>query len=143
MDDDLIEQLRKIERAGDIPPKGHPGLAKRAADEIESLRRDIASRDGGLGSLYSIREALGFNKLYPLSHLDGDARQMRAALLACAPIAHAAIAEEKKNEIGNSDLDNEQPVAVTIRTTLGVIREARRALFVANIHAPAFSKGER
>lgn len=36
--DDLIEQLRKIERASDIPPKGHPGLAKRAADEIERLR---------------------------------------------------------------------------------------------------------
>lgn len=84
--------------------------------------------------LYRIREALGFNQYYPLSHLDGDARQMRAALLACAPIAKAAIAEEKKDEIGNSDLDNEQPVTLTIRTTLGAVREARRALFVANIH---------
>jgi hypothetical protein len=84
--------------------------------------------------LYRIREALGFNQYYPLSHLDDDAKQMRKALLACAPLAFAAIAEEKKDEIGNSDLDNEQPVALTIRTTLGAVREARRALFVANIH---------
>jgi hypothetical protein len=83
--------------------------------------------------LYKIREALGFNALYPLSHLDSDAAQMRKALLACAPIAFAAIDEEKKDEIGNSDLDDEQPVAITIRTTLGQIREARRTLFVANI----------
>jgi len=54
---------------------------------------------------------------YPLSHLDDDAKQQRAALLACAPIAFAAIAEERKDEIGNSDLDNEQPVTLTIRTT--------------------------
>jgi hypothetical protein len=83
--------------------------------------------------LYKIREALGFNQYYPLSHLDSDAKQMRQALLACAPIAFAAIDQEKKDEIGNSDLDNEQPVALTIRTTLGKVREARRALFVANI----------
>jgi hypothetical protein len=87
--------------------------------------------------LYRIREALGFNQYYPLSNLDGDAKQQRTALLACAPIAFAAIAEEKKDEIGNSDLDNEQPVALTIRTTLGAVREARRALFVANIHPEA------
>lgn len=87
-----------------------------------------------LGLPYKIREALGFNEYYGLSHLDTDAKQMRAALLACAPLAFAAIAEEKKDEIGNSDLDNEQPVTVTIRTTLGEIREARRALFVANLH---------
>lgn len=83
--------------------------------------------------LYRIREALGFNQYYPLSHLDSDAKSMRIALLACAPIVRAAIAEEKKNEIGNSDLDNEQPVALTIRTTLGAVREARRALFVAQV----------
>lgn len=87
-----------------------------------------------LGLLYRIRAALGFNEFYPLSHLDDNARQMRAALLACAPLAHAAIAEEKKDEIGNSDLDNEQPVTLHIRTTLGAVREARRALFVAGIH---------
>ena len=86
-----------------------------------------------LDLLYRIREALGFNKFYGLSHLDDDARNMRAALLACAPIARAAIAEEKKDEIGNSDLDNEQPITLHIRTTLGAVREARRALFVANI----------
>jgi hypothetical protein len=83
--------------------------------------------------LYKIREALGFNQYYPLSNLDSDAKQMRTALLACAPIAFAAIDEEKRDEIGNSDLDDEQPVALTIRTTLGAVREARRALFVANI----------
>lgn len=83
--------------------------------------------------LYKIRAALGFNQYYPLSNLDSDAKQMRTALLACAPIAFAAIDEEKRDEIGNSDLDNEQPVALTIRTTLGAVREARRALFVANI----------
>lgn len=87
-----------------------------------------------LSLLYRIREALGFNQYYGLSHLDKDAKQMRTALLACAPIAKAAIAEEKKDEIGNSDLDDEQPVTLQIRTTLGVIREARRALFVADVH---------
>ncbi len=87
-----------------------------------------------LGLLYRIRKALGFNHLYPLSHLDADAKQMRTALLACAPLAHAAIAEETKSKVGNSDLDNEQPVTLHIRTTLGVVREARRALFVAGIH---------
>lgn len=87
-----------------------------------------------LSLIYKIREALGFNQYYPLSHLDTDAKQMRSALLACVPLTFAVIFEEKKNEIGNSDLDDEQPVAVTIRTTLGAIREARRALFVANLH---------
>lgn len=84
--------------------------------------------------LYKIREALGFNDKYPLSGLDRDAVQMRKALLACAPIAHAAIAEERKDAIGNSDLDDEQPVALTIRTTLGAVRKARSALFVAGVH---------
>ena len=83
--------------------------------------------------LYSIRDALGFNQYYPLSNLDSDAKQMRTALLSCAPIAFAAIDEEKKNEIGNSDLDDEQPVTLTIRTTLGQVREARRSLFVAGV----------
>lgn len=83
--------------------------------------------------IYRLREALGFNQYYPLSHLDGDAKQMRMALLACAPIAFAAIVEEKKDEIGNSDLDDEQPITITLRMTLGIVREARRALFVANI----------
>lgn len=87
-----------------------------------------------LSLIYRIRKALGFNDLYPLSHLDDSARQQRAALLACAPIAFAAIAEERKDEVGNSDLDNEQPVTLQIRTTLGAVREARRALMVANIH---------
>lgn len=87
-----------------------------------------------LGLLYRIREALGFNQYYPLNNLDDDAKQMREALLACAPLAHAAIAEERKDAIGNSDLYDEQPVTLQIRTTLGVIREARRKLFIANIH---------
>lgn len=96
-----------------------------------------------LGLLYRIREALGFNQYYPLSHLDDDAKQQRTALLACAPIAFAVIAEEKKDEIGNSDLDNEQPVTLTIRTTLGEVREARRALFVANLHpTPSLRRGD-
>lgn len=84
--------------------------------------------------LYQIRDALGFNDKYPLSNLDSDARQMRKALLACAPIVHAAIAEERKDAIGNSDLDDEQPVALTIRTTLGAVRKARSALFVVGLH---------
>jgi len=84
--------------------------------------------------LYKIREALGFNDKYPLSGLDGDARTMRKALLACAPLAHLVIAQEKRDEIGNSDLDDEQPVTITIRTTLGAVRNARRWLFVAGIH---------
>ena len=83
--------------------------------------------------IYRIREALGFNDKYPLSLLDSDAKNMRRALLACAPIARAAIAEERVNAIGNSDLDDEQPVYLGIRTTLGAIRKARSALFVANV----------
>jgi len=109
--------------------EGHPigeAAAKDLICELIRLQFDLACRDGGLGLLYAIRDALGFNKLYPLSYLDSDAKQQRAALLACAPIVFAAI--------GNSDLDDEQPVALTIRTTLGVVREARRALFVANLH---------
>ncbi|MDB5607744.1 MAG: hypothetical protein JWP25_4644 [Bradyrhizobium sp.] len=35
---DIVEELRFIEAAGDVPPKGHGSLAKRAADEIERLR---------------------------------------------------------------------------------------------------------
>lgn len=90
--------------------------------------------------LYRIREALGFNQYYPLSNLDGDAKQQRTALLACAPIAFAAIDEERKDEVGNSDLDDEQSVSLIIRTTLGQVREARRALFVANIQCSVPAK---
>lgn len=86
-----------------------------------------------LSLLYRIREALGFNDKYPLSHLDSDAKNMRRALVACAPLVHSIIEEERKDAIGNSDLDNEQPVAITIRTTLGDIRKARSALFVAGV----------
>lgn len=35
---DIIEDLRKIERANDVPPKGHASLAGRAANEIAHLR---------------------------------------------------------------------------------------------------------
>lgn len=109
------------------------GKAARLELENAALKQDIAIRPHELSLLYAIREALGFNRYYPLSNLDGDARTQRKALLACAPIAHAAIAEEKKDAIGNSDLDDEQPVTLTVRTTLGAVREARRALFVAGI----------
>lgn len=127
---DWLEHLcAYLERGGKITPAQGLDLLC----ELIRLQFDIACRDGGMGSLYGIREALGFNDLYPLDRLDSDAKAMRTALLACAPIAHAAIAQEKKDEVGNSDLDNEQPIALTVRTTLGAIREARRALFVANI----------
>lgn len=103
--------------------------------ENTRLKQDLACRDGGLGLIYSIREALGFNKLYPLSNLDDNARLQRVALLACAPIAFATFEHEKvRNEfIGATYPDNDQPIEVTIRTTLGAIREARRALWVADI----------
>jgi hypothetical protein len=45
MTDDIVDELRKIERAGDIPPKGHPSLAGRAADEIERLRDMCINRE--------------------------------------------------------------------------------------------------
>ena len=35
--DELIRELRIVANAGDLPPKGHPNLARRAADEIERL----------------------------------------------------------------------------------------------------------
>ncbi len=38
---EIVKDLRKI--VGDLPPDGHPGLAKRAADEIERLQ--TAMRD--------------------------------------------------------------------------------------------------
>lgn len=83
-----------------------------------------------LSALYKVREALGFNQFYPLSHLETDAGHLLKALKACVPFALLAIAEEKKDEIGNSDLDNEQPVTLSIRTTLGAVREAQRALAI-------------
>ena len=141
MNDIMATVLEGIKDRGLAEARGHhiESLLKEIdalKAENEAQRRDLAMHSHSLGALYAIREALGFNKLYPLSHLDGDARQMRAALLACAPFAHAVIAEERKDAVGNSDLDNEQPVSFHIRTTLGAVREASRALFVANIHAP-------
>lgn len=85
---------------------------------------------------YKIREALGFGKLHPLSHLDTDARQMRVALEACAPLTRAAIAAAPKEVlgyIGGADTTDQTPITVTIQTTLGELREARRALFVSNV----------
>lgn len=94
---------------------------------------------------YKFREALGFGKLHSLSHLDTDARQMRVALTACAPLAHAAIAAVGKDRlgyIGGADTTSQEPVTVTIQTTLGALREARRALFVANIEPTAPAAGK-
>lgn len=34
---DIVKELRLVADAGDIPPRGHPALATRAADEIERL----------------------------------------------------------------------------------------------------------
>lgn len=93
-----------------------------------------------LALIYRIREALGFNQYYGLSHLDDDARAMRAALLACAPIVNAIIkqANEHIGYIGQSDNEFPNlPVSATIQTTIGAIREARRALFVAGVHENA------
>ena len=89
----------------------------------------------GLELLYKVREALGFNDKYPLSGIVDDVRQQRAALLAAAPIVALVIAEERKNAIGNSDLDDEQPVTLTIRTKIGTVRRARLALLVAAVDA--------
>jgi hypothetical protein len=50
-------------------------------DDIKALRRDIAIRDGGLSLLYRIREALGFNRYFPLSHLDTRAKAIHDALV--------------------------------------------------------------
>lgn len=94
--------------------------------------------------LYRLREALGFNQYYPLSNLDSDAKQMRTALLACAPLAHAAIADVPKETLGylgGADTESTEPVTITIRTTLGAVREARRALFVAGVHAMPHPNG--
>jgi hypothetical protein len=33
----LLRELRLVANAGDVPPRGHTSLAKRAADEIERL----------------------------------------------------------------------------------------------------------
>jgi hypothetical protein len=79
---------------------------------------------------------LGFGKLDSLSHLDDKVRQMRVALTACAPIARAAIAAAPKEAlgyIGGADTTSQTPITVTIQTTLGELREARRALFAANV----------
>lgn len=35
---DIVDDLRLVERSGDLPPRGHPTLAGRAADQIERLR---------------------------------------------------------------------------------------------------------
>lgn len=60
-------------------PSAHhtAALLREAKAEIEALRRDIACRPGALELEYRIREALGFNKYYPLSHIDGDVRKLK------------------------------------------------------------------
>jgi hypothetical protein len=35
---DIVEKLRAVVRAGDLPPNGHVPLAQEAADKIEWLR---------------------------------------------------------------------------------------------------------
>lgn len=59
---DLVSDLRKVERAGDLSPRGHPTLAKRAADEIERLtemHRDMCRVNGDLvGALEAVRDRL-------------------------------------------------------------------------------------
>lgn len=88
---------------------------------------------------YDLREALGFGRLYSLSHLINDAANMRKALVACAPFAHAAIVAAPKEVlgyIGGADTTSRTPVTVTIQTTLGELREARRALFVIAMEPP-------
>lgn len=45
--------------------------------ENAALKRDIACRPGTLDLSYRVREALGFNKYYPLSHLDDDVRKLK------------------------------------------------------------------
>lgn len=89
---------------------------------------------------YDLRAALGYGKLYPLSHLITDAANMRKALVACAPIAHAAITScggsKRLGYIGDADTTSEEPITVTIHTTVGELREARRALFVIGMEPP-------
>lgn len=55
-----------------------------ATAETAALKRDIACRPGSLDLLYRIREALGFNRYYGLSHLAGDAKRLRTDALALA-----------------------------------------------------------
>lgn len=50
---DIVEELRRIERADDLPPKGHPILAKRAADEIERLRAKVEAMELALRTAHS------------------------------------------------------------------------------------------
>lgn len=45
--------------------------------EVERLTRDIACRPESLQLLYDIREALGYNKYFGLSLLDGAARRVK------------------------------------------------------------------
>jgi hypothetical protein len=42
---ELLRELRLVASAGDLPPKGHPGLAARAADEIERLEFEYELAD--------------------------------------------------------------------------------------------------
>lgn len=56
----------------------------------------------------------------------------RAALIAYA---------DAKREIPDSDLDNEQPITLTIRTTLGEIRRLQRIhRNLTEVVLPSFSK---
>ncbi len=47
---DIVRDLRLIQMSGDIPPKGHPTLAMRAAEEIERLRAALNRIQDGLRS---------------------------------------------------------------------------------------------
>ena len=41
---DIIDELRKIELANDVPPKGHASLAGKAANEILLLREALEAQ---------------------------------------------------------------------------------------------------
>lgn len=84
---------------------------------------------------YKLRAALGFNDKCSLSRLDEEAARQRAALVACVPLIDAALAaagEDRLGYIGNADIESQEPVTVTITTTLGALRKARWRLWLVN-----------
>lgn len=132
-----IETLKWWRELVDLNPSDlAPRIEAAIAGVATPLRNEAAHENIFLA--YKIREALGFGKLHPLSRLDDDVRAMRTALVACAPLAHASIADagDVLGYIGGADTSSKEPITVTITTTLGELREARRALWVANVEPP-------
>lgn len=93
---ELLRELRLVANAGDLPPKGHPTLAQRAADEIERLL-GVAQA----GNERGVRDAL--------DELRRDAKKVARELQQGLPKRNAAERLEAMSAAAQAALDAPQP----------------------------------